>query len=277
MKDYLTIGELAKLRNVSTRTLRYYDDIGLLKPDYIDSENGRRYYSITAVARLGLVRELKQLDMSLEEIMDFVNIIDPEKSYELLLTKEKELRARIKELEALKKTVSKRKRSLRASFDSQSNSRFIRKKFPDRYFLCLDKTPIKTEEEVWKGSSEIEKRLLQKRPEALQIFATSAYTGLVPRNRLFDEEIPAILMFQLDEPLSQCKDSIVKVPAGEFLCFLVNTEFWDNEESIHALVQYALANEYQITGDLLYVIQVDDSVVSDRSMISWEFQLPIMP
>ena len=42
--DYLSITELAKLRKVSSETLRYYDRINLLKPEYIDPETRYRYY-----------------------------------------------------------------------------------------------------------------------------------------------------------------------------------------------------------------------------------------
>lgn len=44
--ELLSISELAKLRQVTTETLRYYDRIGLLKPVYVDPETNYRYYSI---------------------------------------------------------------------------------------------------------------------------------------------------------------------------------------------------------------------------------------
>ncbi|MBS7021417.1 MAG: MerR family DNA-binding transcriptional regulator, partial [Firmicutes bacterium] len=42
----LTIGEFSKLCQVSTKTLRYYEEIGLIFPSQINSENGYRYYDI---------------------------------------------------------------------------------------------------------------------------------------------------------------------------------------------------------------------------------------
>ena len=41
----LKIGDFAKLCNVSARTLRYYDDEGVLKADFIDEATGYRFYS----------------------------------------------------------------------------------------------------------------------------------------------------------------------------------------------------------------------------------------
>ncbi|WP_303396671.1 MerR family DNA-binding transcriptional regulator [Clostridium tyrobutyricum] len=46
MKDRISITDLARLRNVTTETLRYYDRIGLFKPIYVDPNTKYRYYSI---------------------------------------------------------------------------------------------------------------------------------------------------------------------------------------------------------------------------------------
>lgn len=43
----LSIGEFSKICQVSAKTLRYYDEIGLLRPEEINPENGYRYYSRT--------------------------------------------------------------------------------------------------------------------------------------------------------------------------------------------------------------------------------------
>ena len=45
MKEYLTIGEVARIKKVSIKSLRYYEHIGILIPEKINPENGYRYYS----------------------------------------------------------------------------------------------------------------------------------------------------------------------------------------------------------------------------------------
>ena len=45
MRELFTIGEMAKLFQTNIRTLRYYDEIGLLKPEWRDDNSGYRYYS----------------------------------------------------------------------------------------------------------------------------------------------------------------------------------------------------------------------------------------
>lgn len=63
-----SIGEFSKIGCVSTKTLRYYDEIGLLRPAYVDEENHYRYYEEKQVDELLLISELKSYDLRLEQI-----------------------------------------------------------------------------------------------------------------------------------------------------------------------------------------------------------------
>lgn len=63
-----TIGEVAKLANVSIQTLRYYDQIGLFKPAYVDPETNYRYYKDLQLYHLDLIKSLKYIGTSLEDI-----------------------------------------------------------------------------------------------------------------------------------------------------------------------------------------------------------------
>jgi DNA-binding transcriptional MerR regulator len=61
------IGDFARVCQVTTKTLRYYDEIGLLKPDHIDPFTGYRYYTMSQLPRLNRILALKDLGLSLEE------------------------------------------------------------------------------------------------------------------------------------------------------------------------------------------------------------------
>lgn len=70
MKTYST-GQFAKLANVTQRTIRYYDKIGLLKPSFV-MENGYRMYTQEDLLKLQKILSLKHLGFSLEEIYPMV-------------------------------------------------------------------------------------------------------------------------------------------------------------------------------------------------------------
>ena len=63
-----SIGEFSKIGSVSTKTLRYYDEIGLLRPAYVDEENHYRYYAEEQVEQILFITELKTYDLRLEQI-----------------------------------------------------------------------------------------------------------------------------------------------------------------------------------------------------------------
>jgi len=63
-----TIGEFSKINKISTRMLRHYDKIGLLKPAQIDKWTGYRYYSIQQIEELKKILTLKYLNFSLKTI-----------------------------------------------------------------------------------------------------------------------------------------------------------------------------------------------------------------
>ncbi len=62
------IGEFSQIARVSGRLLRYYDSIGLLRPQRIDPETGYRYYSAGQLERLNRILALKDLGLSLDQV-----------------------------------------------------------------------------------------------------------------------------------------------------------------------------------------------------------------
>ena len=64
------IGEFSKLVKVPVKTLRYYDEIGLLQPDEVDEFTGYRYYSENKVKDYQMINLLKSVDFSLNEIIE---------------------------------------------------------------------------------------------------------------------------------------------------------------------------------------------------------------
>jgi DNA-binding transcriptional MerR regulator len=66
------IGDFSRLARVSCRLLRYYDEIGLLKPSATDSESGYRYYAAEQLGALNRILVLRDLGFSLDEIARMV-------------------------------------------------------------------------------------------------------------------------------------------------------------------------------------------------------------
>lgn len=73
----LTIGEFSRLSHVSARMLRYYDAMGLLRPDRV-GENGYRYYSEPQLIALAAIERLKSYGFPLSEIRDLLALPEAE-------------------------------------------------------------------------------------------------------------------------------------------------------------------------------------------------------
>ncbi len=71
MKADLTIGELASELRLNPKTIRYYEEIGLL-PEPTRSNSGYRLYSRDEIERLRLIKRAKLLGLSLAEIKELV-------------------------------------------------------------------------------------------------------------------------------------------------------------------------------------------------------------
>ncbi|MBQ8519611.1 MAG: MerR family transcriptional regulator [Agathobacter sp.] len=73
MKNYFTISEFAKLRDININSLRYYEKLGLLKPAVVDDNTGYRYYSAEQVSILNKIILCIQLGIPLKEMVQFLD------------------------------------------------------------------------------------------------------------------------------------------------------------------------------------------------------------
>src|SRR5688572_22129522 len=69
----LKIGDFARLCRVPVKTLRYYDDLGLITPAHVDAFTGYRYYAVEQLPRLNRLLALKDLGFSLDQIAQILN------------------------------------------------------------------------------------------------------------------------------------------------------------------------------------------------------------
>ncbi len=106
------IGEFAKLTNIPVKTLRYYDEINLLKPEEIDLFSGYRYYGDKQKEDLEIILALKEAGFSLEEIKKNKDNYSDEimlKKKETLLREQERLDERIKKLDYLRNHIRDKK------------------------------------------------------------------------------------------------------------------------------------------------------------------------
>ena len=82
------IGEFSTLSKTTIKTLRYYEKEGLLKPSYINQDNGYRYYETSELIQVSKIIALRQIGLSIKDIK---SILEGQDIKEKLTTRKKEL------------------------------------------------------------------------------------------------------------------------------------------------------------------------------------------
>lgn len=146
-ESYMKISELARMANVSKRTLHYYDEIGLLTPAHID-ENGYRIYSEQNIDQLQQILFFRELQMPLKEIGQIM--ADPTfDAKEALYIHKQILLQKRKKMDELLRTVDKTLEKMKG----------MRKMRHDEKFAGFDFTENKYEDEARKlyGNEAVER------------------------------------------------------------------------------------------------------------------------
>ena len=93
----LSIGEFSNICKVSTKTLRYYAEIGLLEPSEVNPENGYRYYAIDQLEKMLFINRLKAYSFSLDKIKTILQSeeIQDDNLYLAFIQKKKEIEKQV--------------------------------------------------------------------------------------------------------------------------------------------------------------------------------------
>lgn len=103
------IGDFSQMGQVSIRTLRLYDELGLLNPAQIDKFTGYRYYTIEQLPRLNRILALKDLGLSLDQIGELIKRDLPvDQLRGMLMLKQAEIAQQMQEMQAQMRRVAAR-------------------------------------------------------------------------------------------------------------------------------------------------------------------------
>lgn len=138
MKKYLSIGEVSKIKGVSVKSLRYYGELGILPPIYINKQTGYRYYSVEQLTIVDLIVVCLDLNIPLKNFrkyltpdgaIDIGNLLADGES--IVAEKVKKLNTSIAFLDTMSKHVA------RTNKVKDRKEEFVQY-IPKRYFLTAD-------------------------------------------------------------------------------------------------------------------------------------------
>lgn len=273
MKEKLTIGEMAKLRGVTSETLRHYDRIDLFKPQFIDPHSGYRYYSIFQYEILGTIKELRQLRMTTDEIKEYLNERNFSKSLDIMRTKHEELVSNLKELNEMEENIREKIAYLEQVEKENELQKVIFREMKSRRLLTLHEK-INDNFELCYGVLNLENMLTDKTP----ILATNRLGIIIEETNLklerFEEPSTIFIVAKTKEVIPNTYQ--LTIPGGLFACIRYNGELLSSRsESLKKILHHLKTNNYEITGDALQIMHLDITISDKPNEITFEIQVPV--
>ena len=271
MEHFISITEMAKLRNVTTETLRYYDRIGLLKPDYLD-KNNVRYYSVLKYEQLETIKELQQMGLELKEISRYLSDRRIDTSYELLLQQQKLCREKIKLYKALESKINRKVKLLSTLKQSEINFMepeiiYIKK----RFYLSAEHD-VSDEISLGYACMNLENKIKEK-DSLIPVYASDCYAGMFSLQS--DNLENTKIIFILNSKTSDSSEPDV-IPEGNYIHLYSSNSFWDRTSIRQISYDYAKKHKLQICDNAIAISRIDYSITDIPNERLFEFQVRVL-
>ena len=266
----IKIGDFARLRQVSVVTLRYYDELDLLKPVRIDTFNGYRFYSVEQLPRLNRILALKDLGFSLEQIkLMLVDGLSVEQLRSMLMVQRNQVEQRLSEEQTRLARIEARLRQI--EMENKMPTYDVLLKTVPAMLVAARRVTIPTNDEVpqylqpafKKVRTYLDSQGVKSTGPCLTVWHSPA--------DVFENE-DAEAVFPIDRQLPGTEDvRIYELPSTQVAAVVHQGDFADFTQGHAALLEWIDANGYQITGPYreIYIAS------SNQAQSTTEIQFPV--
>ena len=256
MKNYFSISQAAKIVDMTTETLRYYDRIGLVKPCKVDEWTGYRYYSQQEVVRLNTIKALQCMDLPLSEIKGILEYNDFNKIIATLKQAEINADEKIAELNYAKAKIQRARKFYESKLNGeQSNQSVFIRSYPKRIILLSDNMESPTLDNLWNYHKHFYDQLSDNQKSD---FSFEDLAGIYEQNGESH-------LFAICTRFTEV-NGIKILPQGKYLCADCTEE--NREQIIKNLIEIA-KNKYKVLPD--FTIQL----IVLSGILQWNYQVQI--
>ena len=260
MKSEFKINEIAKLYGIGADSLRYYEKLGLLQPRR--AQNGYRQYSLRDMYKLTIIRDLRQLDFTMEQIKAYLDHQSVENTLDLLRQEHELVEMQIARLQHTQRSLVDRMNILTEARTIQTGH-FTIKNYPDRPCLQLRLRITRDEETDYAV-----KMLHQKHRHHQLDLGNQWYGASVSLEALqagIRDEFNAVF-FIFDAEDTRMIDYDYILPAGKYLSLHYRGSYRQSYDHMMALIAHAKDHGHRIAGDPfeMYVIDNRDTAVTEE-------------
>lgn len=231
-----SIGETAKINDISIKSLRHYDDIGLLKPKYIDNNNGYRYYTYDQFSFIDKIKRYKNIGMSLKDLKEVFQTQNLQLIEDFLKLQKKNLEQERLRLEEMKQDVDWLTEFFEYSKKLVVGNSIFTKHIEERKFISV---PCDGDDSIY--SMDMELRRIISQPVFKNVQILNPYGYILDFDNLMQNKFypnhSTVCIRDSGEINSQY---ICTVPAGNYIC--CHCKVISGSFDISPLIEYCKKN-----------------------------------
>ena len=267
MKEYYKIGEISKLYNIGTDTLRYYEEVGILKPKR--DQNGYRMYSISDIRTLNILRELRSIGFSVDEIKRHLKDFNLQKTRDLFENAVSAIDKKVADLNLLKTQLLERIEEIdyHAEADIAYDTVEIRQ-IQERHILKLSENAIRDDDLDF-----VIKKLQSEYEDQLYIIGNGDIGATIPldylatgRYGIFDSAF-----YIVDE--NEEFDALL--PAGNYIYMTVKGSYAKIPLAWKELILYAEKEKIELEGHAIELYIIDNHDTGDENEYITQLQIKV--
>lgn len=266
----LQIGEVAKMYHVSLGTLRHYEQLGLLHPEYTDAHTGYRYYSARQLEVLNTIRYLRVLDIPLSQIRDFLENRDIDVIEEKLVKQQELIREKQRELELISKKIEHRLHHLQDARNSELDMIRVIQMPQERIVWIRDFLKINSYLDLEYSIQRLQKN--QKEPLA---FLGKVGVGISSESLKLKRFNHYELVFLMLDEEDEYNGHVELLPASEYVAIRFRGSHNEASQYYEQLMFYIETHQFMITGFSEEVTLIDYGLTNDTDKFVTEIRIPV--
>ena len=266
------IGDIAKMFCLSVGTLRHYEKMGLLIPEYIDENTGYRYYSTRQFESLNTIRYLRVLDTPLEQISVFLKNRDVDHIQELLQQQKETVICKRKELEIIERKIDNRLRQIEDAVSSELDTiRFVT--YPARRITWI-RNPLYVYSYL---DLEVPIRQLEGKQKDALVFLGKIGVGITKEHLIEQEYQKYDMVFMLLDPEDEFEGDVEELSSETCVTLRFCGSHADAPAQYQKLATFIVDHNLQIAGFSKEITLIDYGITNDTDKFVTEIQIPIIP
>ncbi|TXR99261.1 MerR family transcriptional regulator [Bacillus sp. SH7-1] len=238
MKKLFSIGEVAKIKDITIKALRYYHKMGILIPKHIDESTGYRYYSIDQFIHIDIIKSCRELNTSIVELQEIFKECNTDKLLRFLQVKREEAEDHIKKMKEVMETIDDLHAKVRSSQEILKNDEISIGFFEKRYVVVAPCKEVGSLQELL-YYSDLEK-IVQNYEEKMEMEMGILYNV----NENWNVEPKYVFNKVRDDVHMEEMQNIKVLPSGKYITLAYSKE--NEEERRNTMIKYIKENNIEV-------------------------------